>query len=50
MMSAPASANARAMVWPMPRVPPVHSAVFPLRLNKLEDIFSFNSVRRLVRG
>jgi hypothetical protein len=30
-MSAPASAKAKAMAWPMPRVPPVTRAVLPLR-------------------
>lgn len=30
-MSAPASARAKAIAWPIPRVPPVTRAVFPLR-------------------
>ena len=31
MMSAPASARARAMACPIPRVPPVMTAVLPVR-------------------
>lgn len=35
MISAPASANARAIALPMPLVPPVTNAVFPLKSKKL---------------
>jgi hypothetical protein len=31
MMSAPASARASAIAWPIPRVPPVTMAVLPAR-------------------
>jgi len=37
MMSAPASARARAIARPIPRVPPVTRAVLPVRSNS-EDI------------
>ena len=33
-MSAPASARAKAIAWPMPRVPPVTRAVLPVKENK----------------
>src|SRR6266853_294357 len=34
MMSAPAAASATAMLWPMPLLAPVTSAVLPVRSNK----------------
>jgi hypothetical protein len=37
MMSAPASANAIAIAWPIPRVPPVTTAVLPASENSFSN-------------
>ena len=37
-MSAPASARAMAMAWPMPRVPPVTTAVCPVSEKSEETV------------
>jgi hypothetical protein len=60
-MSAPASARAMAMDWPMPRVPPVTRAVWPdsekscwtvvMVVMSLEKVFGMNArVRVAVSG
>jgi len=48
MMSAPASARARAIARPIPRVPPVTRAVLPVRSNS-EDIVVCELLRKKER-
>ena len=51
IMSAPASANARAIAWPIPRVPPVTTAVLPASENiSAKEDMATEPILSLVQG